>query len=527
MKHLPMMTEDEIQYVCSVIPDKDAVLYFQRNPKEFAKICPGFRPNAVTKLDVGNLIFRNRSRGFIEYFIENHISDWLVQIQEHIEKCMKDGDSKLIALLKTLPHCYFIDNISLYFKLTGEECAEESIAILDASVKIIKDSAVECERLETALSNKGTESSRLEAEIERTKDEQNRTNIKLSECLDGLKHHIIVDIDLRDSKKALASLEDTIADLKQKEQERTGCIKQLREDLATAKNEQLHLELKIREELTKQQAIERHKCDAAQTPKRPKDLDEFKDYLGYNFESIGVPSGEDYLPLLKDHVSDILFQGNPIIISKSTGLSLLRCISNTLVKTPAVAVLAFSTETTEETIDSFLAQDKRVLCLDNFIGNYNETMLITTCKKYKGKIIFLTVAFDHTLAYVPDELLRYCHYLNLNRIKAFSEEKELTEDPSVMDEEDVAVNYVVSDNRWSTILKEILRELGFCGALPVYKSSIVVDELHLCRLLAFDILPYCIDVLKIAPFNTSERLFKYAGNNGRCPYKDLFIRWFS
>jgi len=132
-----------------------------------------------------------------------------------------------------------------------------------------------------------------------------------------------------------------------------------------------------------------------------------------------------------------------------------------------------------------------------------------------------------TLSYVPDESMRYCNYLNFNRIAALVGDKELTEDPSYILESEATVHPVAADARWSAVLTEILDDIGFRGALPAYKASLVVDELALCRMLAFDILPYCIDVLKIAPFSISERLVKYAGDSGRCLYKDLFRRWFA
>lgn len=116
MNHLSFLNEDEIRYICSVIPQRDAIAYFQHSPKEFAKICPGFRASSVTRFDVGNLIFRNRSRSFVSFFIEDHISKWLSQIQAHIEQRINDGDNKDEAFLNTLPFCFFADNIRLYFK---------------------------------------------------------------------------------------------------------------------------------------------------------------------------------------------------------------------------------------------------------------------------------------------------------------------------------------------------------------------------------------------------------------------------
>ena len=81
--------------------------------------------------------------------------------------------------------------------------------------------------------------------------------------------------------------------------------------------------------------------------------------------------------------------------------------------------------------------------------------------------------------------------------------------------------------RWATFLKEVFDEVGISNALSTYKSMLVSDEARLCQLLAFDILPYCEDVLEINPFSVSERLNKYAGEKGRCTYKELFRRWFS
>ena len=526
MNYLPMLTEDEIRYVCSIIPQKHVISYFKQNPKEFAKIRPGFRPEKAAKLDICNLLFNSRNRHFILSFIEKCISQWLGEIGAAINEKINEGESKESAMLQTLPLCFFVDNIGLYFKLTGEEHAEEFLSLLSESIKTIKKEIEEREQTNTKLEKRTVEVSRLEAELGRVENEQRKLKQKLSECTDELMELKRTKVDVEKSKTVIDSIEQTITSLKQKAQERDGYIQQLKIELSATKNEQLQLEQKIREELVKQQEIEMNQQNAAQKPKCPKDLDEFKDYLGYNFENIGVQTGADYFSLLKDHLSEVLFQGKPIIISRSTGFSLMKCVSNTIAKTPMVSNLAFANEVAEKSIEAFLSQDRRILCLDNFIGNYNETTLITLCDRHKDKIIFLTVAYDHTLAYVPDELLRYCHYLNLNRIEAFAIANELTEDPSDFEEVEAENASIVMDTRWSIALKEMLDEFGMRGALPVHKSYLVADELHLCCQLAFDILPYCTDVLKINPFSVSERLVKYAGSNGRCSYKDLFRRWF-
>jgi len=528
MNYLPAMTEGEIRYICSVIPLEDSEGYFKRFPKDFAKMMPGFRATSLKSQEqVSSILFRSRNQYFVSSFIEKHINRWLDEIGKAINEKIEEGIGKETALLQTLPHCFFMDNIGLYFKLTGEEYTEDFLSILRASIKIIKDSDTERERLQTILKTKTTESRRTEAELERVQTQLNKVSKKYRDHLNEIKALKRTSLDIEKLKESLTAREQVVDILKQKSQEREDYIQRLNKKLSAERVKQQQLEQKIREELSKQQVAECVRQEIAGKIRRPKDLDEFKDYLGYNLENIGVPTESEYYTMLKDHMSEILFQGKPIIITRNTGLSLMKCVSNTLVKTPTTQTLAFTSDITEKAIDSFLSQDKRIACLDNFIGNYNETTLITICDKHKDKIIFLTVTYDRTLCFVPDELMKYCHYINLNRIEAFIGDKKLTEDPSILDETEILYAANIPDSRWSKFLKDLLDDFGVRGALSIFKSSLVADELSLCRLLAFDILPYCVDVLKIAPFNVSEHLVKYIGDGGRCSYKDLFKRWFT
>ena len=528
MNYLSTMNEDEIYYVCSVIPLKDTIWYFTNNPKLFARVMPGFRATSLkNQKQICEVLFRSRNLHSITSFIEKHISRWLVEIDEAIREKIDEGESKESAQLQTLPYSYFVDKIGLYFKLVGEELSEELLSLLSESIIIIKKAVKEREEANSKLKEITGINTRLELEIERIKTEQLKVNKRLKERSDEIEVLKRANTDLEKYKVEISSVEKTIVALKKKDQEREEYIQQLQAALSVAKVEQLQLERDMREELIKQQMAERNKHVTALKPLCPKDIEDFKAYLGYNFESIGVPTSSEYYSLLKNHLSIFLFQGKPIIIGRSTWISLVKCVSNTLIESSVVTILEFSNEITEHLIDDFLSQDKRILCLDNFIGNYNETTLITLCERHKDKIIFFTVMYDRTLAHIPNEIMMYCHYLSLNRIEAFMGDKEITEDPSALEEEEVGTIVLVPDSRWSVLLMRILEELGVCGALAVYKSSLVTNESILCCLLAFDILPYCTDVLKIAPFSISEQLVKYAGDYGRCPYKVLFRRWFA
>ena len=205
----------------------------------------------------------------------------------------------------------------------------------------------------------------------------------------------------------------------------------------------------------------------------------------------------------------------------------MKCVSNAIVASPTVPTLIFEPDITVEKIYEFLSANSRFMCLDNFIGYFDEMILTTVCDNFKDKIIFLTVAYDKTLQYIPMEFLKYCNYLNLNRVENFSNDCYLSEEPSTIDEEDLLNPTVNIDGRWSLLLCDILNEFDIGKGLFAYMSSRIVNEDSLICLLTFSILPFCMDVLAIEPFVMSDRLNAYAGDNGRCLHKSLLRRWFS
>lgn len=527
MNYLPQLTENEVRYICSVIPLQDSIYYFQRNPKKFAKIMPGFRATSMkNQAQVSALLFRRRNQYFISSFIEKQISDWLSQIQEHIAKMMEDGDSKELAFLHTLPFCFFVDNVGLFFKLINEEYSEEYIALISAAVTATKEASVQKDKLQKELKAKESEIRKLQAELDSVKSDLERTRTKLNERNTGIKALKRSLADLEKLKSTVQNDKEMIAALEAKIQVREETINGLINELAEAKNSSQQLEAQIRAELEKQQIAKKAKQQAARKPKRPNDIEEFKDYLGYNLENIGVPTDSKYCVLLKEHLSKILFQGMPVVVNRGVGITLMKCVANTLSGQSSVKTLVFNKDLSTDDVDRFLSSAKRVVCLDNFIGNYNETELLPLFDNHRDKVIFLTVAYDRTINYVSGEFLRYCQYLNLNRIAALSANAELTEDPSTVEEVGFEPQGPFQDNRYSSLLREMLGEFGFLQCLVEQKCAAISNEQDLCRVLAFDVLPYCVDVFQIAPYNTSERLLKYAGDAGRCPYKNLFKGWF-
>lgn len=527
MNYLAQLDEDEVRYICSVIPLQESVYYFKRYPKDFAKVMPGFRAISMRSQEqVSALLFRCRKHPFILSFIEKHISRWIEEIKGHIAQIMDAGANRESALLQTLPYSFFVDNIGLFFKLANEEYSKEYITLLSAAIKIIKETDAKREKLEEVLKDKDSEIKKLQTELELVQLSLERTGKKFKESSAEIKALKCSITELEKLKTIVQIREEAISTLKAKVLIREKSIQQLKAELSEVKYNHKLLENKIQDELEKQQAVTAAKKKATPKPICPKDMEEFKDYLGYNLENIGVPTDSEYFYLLKEHLCCILFQGIPILINRVVSVPLMKCVANALTGTSNVRTLTFMSDISEQIIDEFLSADGRIVCLDNFVGNYNETVLSTLCDKHKDRIIFLTVAYDRTVYFVPDEFLKYCHYLNLNRIEALSANVDLTEDPSTIEVVVATSKKAGSDTRYSPLLREVLREFEFRQSLAEYKCSLITNEQDLCRLLAFDIMPYCVDVLQTVPYNVSERLVKYAGDAGRCPYKNLFRRWF-
>ena len=527
MNYLSLMTDDEIKYICSVIPPKIVLSYFQRHPKAFAKISPGFRPNTMSRFSIPDFLFRHRNREFISSFIETHISHWLPEIQEHLDQRMEEGVSKNTAYIQTLPQSFFAGNVPLYFKLIEEEHPEDYISLLSSAVVEGKKGSEEQERLEEKVKAKETAVKQLQSKLDSVTIELKSAKAKQCDYTAEIKFLKQEVSNVNELNALLQSKEETIKALKT---EILGLKKtkiDLEEELSASKGNQRKLLARIREELEKQEAERLVQQAAAMKPLRPIEMDEFKEYLGYNLKDIGASSPPDCFLLLKQHLCNILFQGTPIIINRGAGVSLMKCIANALVGNTNVDLITYHPNITAHEIESFLSRNVRVVCIDGFLGNYSETELLALLERHRNKIIFLTIAYDRTLRFIPYEIFRYCYYLNLNRIQTLSVSADLKEDPSEFEETVADIPEANPDTRYSPLLKEMLSEFGLSPSLTAHKCAHISNEQDLCCTLAFDILPYCADVLQIAPFAVSERLVKYAGDRGRCSYKKLIREWFA
>jgi hypothetical protein len=523
------MADEEIQYVCSVIPSKEIVAYFKHFPKEFAKILPGFRPSALLKRDVNALLFIHRSRDFIASFLEKVISDWLSQIECYKSEQIEAGDDEEMALLHTLSESFFARNVPLYFKLISDERSEEYLSLLSTAISALKELADSQKFLKKEFEAKTVQITHMNKQLETAQALANKQKERLNECLSE-------NSVLRSSNREIPTLNSSIEAYEQKTlnllddvQKQRDIIKTLKSILEEERKNKKQFEARIKSDL-QQRLEEKAKSEQRKfsaTPKRPCDMEEFADYLGYDLQDRGLESNSTYFSLLKEHLCAILFNSMPIVINRLTGNSIMASVANTLVGQAYVSTLSFSPKISIDAVEKFLSTNERIICLNNFIGNINELEMLPIFEAYQDKIIFLTTEYDRSLTYTSKEFLRYIQYLNVNSIKALSIYRDISEDAESRDEEDYIPTQQNQDSKYTDLLIKIMRELGFPRGLIMQKSASISSERGLCCSLAFDVLPYCTDVLQIFPYNVSDTLVRYAGSTGRCFCKDLLMEWFS
>lgn len=247
MSYLTKMTDEELQYICDVIPYEDVQVYFRHNPKQFGKIRPGFRVTSVTKDNAAKILYATKSSHFVSSFLEKHISIWLSEIEAHISACMEDGDSLDMAYAHTLPHSFFSENYSLFFKLIEKEKSEDYLDLLrelvlmvskekecsqydDVSMQANTDSELTCAAEQTQminmltelLSEKEQECADLTAEVQQTRtlrialSSERSLSQMLMDDNDALSDHVhSVEETLAQKQKDLELLEDRLAEATQ------------------------------------------------------------------------------------------------------------------------------------------------------------------------------------------------------------------------------------------------------------------------------------------------------------------------
>lgn len=83
MYNLTDLSKDEIKYICEHMHLPSVRLYFQKHPKEFNKIRPGFTTKKMTDGDTLSFLIKYAHKPFVQALIQSVITEWLSQIKEN------------------------------------------------------------------------------------------------------------------------------------------------------------------------------------------------------------------------------------------------------------------------------------------------------------------------------------------------------------------------------------------------------------------------------------------------------------
>lgn len=138
MPDLAKLNKSEIEYLCRRMSPKEIKSYFQKFPKDFTRIRPGFRPNALSDDEAINLMIRFSDKPFIWSFIENTVRLWFSEIDAFRKEQEKNGATPEESLLMAIPQSVFADNVELFVALSGQSYTPEYILLLKAAATMLK-----------------------------------------------------------------------------------------------------------------------------------------------------------------------------------------------------------------------------------------------------------------------------------------------------------------------------------------------------------------------------------------------------
>ena len=181
MNYLEKLTNDDLKYICEIIPSNSVKGHFKKYNKHFHKIKPGFRPETLNMEEIFEILYKNHSEPFISDFINNYISEEIKKIKSSFSKNLNYGIDENTALIISLSDNFFNFNIPLYFKLTENKVSQDYLNILSSAVKYIATLMEDNQKISEALRASDKNIIGLSNELKKFKSKNSRLTSKLDE----------------------------------------------------------------------------------------------------------------------------------------------------------------------------------------------------------------------------------------------------------------------------------------------------------------------------------------------------------
>jgi len=546
------LDEADLKWLISQIPEDILSDYLKRHPKDFQRHHSGFRPQSFKGERLIDLFVNGyiRKHGYIVYFFDKPLAKNTLKEIRAIRKgyeqelSANDNDSAC-AWITTFEQTYFRDNIALFCKLEDDpSISEEAIPYIKAALKLSRQNKesqakAEKEHAEKLESNRTTWLNEHEQEIRDLSDEKAREIAQLQQQLNRA----------REEYEALQALHSTeLAKLEQQHNEALtesevlekshrantaqlqAHIQQIEQRCAALAQEnfafqeeckrfdatRLQLEQTIsgyRQQISELQQtiadLQQPKTSAiGQSAKlrRPSECEEFLETLAENLADCGVRYSEP----LAAWVGKVAFCGCPMLIARRNGIHLAQIFANTL-SDGSMTTISWPYTPLKKVQRLIAESTDRIILLDNYVGNVNETALLSILEQARQRIVFLTVFYEQTLRYLAPEFLEHINYINIHRLG------ELTNGEIHRSSfEEVCFEFEATHIE-RTPAKQFL-EVCDMASVPATtaknKLSHLIKTTDILSCYAFEILPYCFDVYRTS---ASDSLLNFIR-------KDSFLR---
>lgn len=179
MNYIGLLTKEKKSTLCEIITGKEFKELFKRNEQEFSKIQKGFRAKSLTDQHALSIAITHIDKPFIAMWVNTRVGHWLKEIEENIAKLEGEGFSHGAALATTMLDSFFVNNVELYFKLTGAPLDTDACSNLYERMEDIKSERARNAETSNRIKAMEEENQRLSNQVE---EAQHSINAIKTEC---------------------------------------------------------------------------------------------------------------------------------------------------------------------------------------------------------------------------------------------------------------------------------------------------------------------------------------------------------
>lgn len=207
MNYIGLLTKEEKSTLCEIITGKEFKELFKRNEQEFSKIQKGFRAKSLTEQHALSIAITNIDKPFITMCVNIRVEHWLKEIEENIAKLKAEGFSHGAALATTMLDSFFVNNVELYFKLTGSPLDTDACSNLYERMEDIKSEHARNAETSNRIQAMEEENQRLSNQVE---EAQHSIGAIKAECEERVQK---IEQDKKELESLLAEAQEKITKL--------------------------------------------------------------------------------------------------------------------------------------------------------------------------------------------------------------------------------------------------------------------------------------------------------------------------